>query len=103
MIGAKMGKLKSCPFCGSNAKVIDMGSERYHVKCKTCPARFGATWGNNETVQELTVLWNTRHNSHNDMITFIAEYLQIDRHELGNLIQQLQYKAMKERGEIDAG
>ena len=52
--------LKQCPFCGHTAHIIDMGCNRYQVKCENCSAKIGATWGTDETIERLVELWNVR-------------------------------------------
>ena len=98
-----MDKLKPCPFCGNNdiTSIKIKGDypeyDTYAYECEVCLA----TGGKFHSQINARSSWNTRHNSHNDMITIIADYLKIDRHELGNSLQEMQAKAMIERGEID--
>ena len=52
--------MTSCPFCGSEVDMKDMGSDRYHIKCKKCPCNFGDVWGNSESKEYLIEKWNKR-------------------------------------------
>lgn len=90
-------EIKSCPFCGGKAYLEDLHSQTFvAVQCNDCNALGRAS----EFVNKAIDFWNTRHNSHDNMITAIANFLEINRHRLGNELQRMQYEAMVERGEI---
>ena len=59
-------KLKNCPFCGSKAKIInvgeDDGDEFYMVQCKNEECGCGACFGE-VSKSEIAKLWNNRHGS----------------------------------------
>jgi Lar family restriction alleviation protein len=53
-------ELKECPFCGSKAVMNDLGNNRYHIHCYSCPAQFGQVWSNDESKEFLIEGWNKR-------------------------------------------
>ena len=53
-------ELKPCPFCGSEAEVVDRGLDRYCIECTGCSAALGEAWGTEESKSFLTKLWNRR-------------------------------------------
>jgi Lar family restriction alleviation protein len=59
------GELKTCPFCGGEAEVIEDeepcyygSSSVYRVECKKCPTSFGGWHFNNK--QQAITAWNKR-------------------------------------------
>lgn len=58
-----MNELKKCPFCGSEAIVIDLGMyevSRHKVECKKCKAQTTSHIGRDS---EAIAAWNRRANS----------------------------------------
>jgi hypothetical protein len=54
----KIDELKPCRFCGGDARLVDLGEGRLHIKCDECPARYGSSWGNDESPRLLINGWN---------------------------------------------
>ena len=55
---AKLNKLKPCPFCGGEAKVVEKFPPYYIVECTKCPASVGRMWFGERS--EAVDAWNQR-------------------------------------------
>lgn len=55
-----MNELKTCPFCGGEAK-IEKCEEYYIVRCTKCPCDMGRKWYSRK--KEAKKAWNRRVNN----------------------------------------
>lgn len=56
-----MSELLPCPFCGGQGVMNDLGNNRFHIHCDSCPAQIGQVWDKTESEEFLIVCWNRRH------------------------------------------
>ena len=51
-------EINPCPFCNSEAKIIDLGNNRFHIRCTECPCTYGERWDAEESEEYLIKGWN---------------------------------------------
>lgn len=76
-------KLLPCPFCGGEAKVINLGFNQYLISCKDCWAETIPTTGLENTI----IKWNTR-KPMQDIVESLEKELELAESEKSRCVFQ---------------